>query len=64
MSTHDFVLELRGPATGAVPAQRLRHLVPHRAADYGRMLARVADALVTDLTHMGWVSQQSIERST
>ena len=45
MSTHDFVLELRAPATCAVPMQQLRNLVPHRAVDYGRMLARVADAL-------------------
>jgi hypothetical protein len=36
--------------TRAALEQQLRNLVPHRAVDYARMLARVADALVTDLT--------------
>jgi hypothetical protein len=50
------------PASGAVRAQQLRNPAPHRTVDYGRMLARMADALVTDLTQIDGVSQQRIKR--
>jgi hypothetical protein len=38
-------------------AQQLRNLVPHRAVDNGGMLARVTDALVTDLMNISSVAR-------